>query len=214
MTAQPAARVRATPERRRPAGRGLRRVEEIAAPAPARARLADLLGPAAAGSPATELAGHGDGSRVRVITTAQAHHALRPAAFPRHVEAGGFLIGHRHADADRPGSDLLVVTDVVAAAGVGSRHAFRFPAESFLHVASVIGRRGPGTLLLGWYHTHVTPISGGGLSRTDVSLHRCTFRLPWQVAALIELGRARVPLRIFYFDDGDPREAPVWTLRP
>jgi len=148
-----------------------------------------------------------------VILTPAAHQALKPTIFSSHVEEGGFLIGHHHTDTDDSGRDLLVVTEVVAAVGVGSRYSFRFPGESFLHIASVVSQREPGMRLLGWYHTHVVPITvGGGLSSIDVDLHRCTFRLRWQVAALVELHGACPPLRIFYLKDGTPREATVWSL--
>src|SRR6266568_1056532 len=105
---------------------------------------------------------------MRVILGPEADRALNRAAFSRRIEEGGFLLGHRYLDADHPGRDLLVVTEALAARGTGSRYSFRFPGESFLDAAVVVARRGSGTRLLGWYHTHVTSITAdGGLSRLD-----------------------------------------------
>jgi hypothetical protein len=110
---------------------------------------------------------------------------------------------------------LLVVTEALAARGTGSPDSFRFPAESFLDVAAVVARRGPGTRLLGWYHTHLAPITAsGGLSQVDVDLHRRVFRLPWQVAALVELTGPRSGLSVFYLDEDAPREAAAWMPEP
>ena len=127
--------------------------------------------------------------RTGVVVQHAAWSWLLTHEFSPEVEEGGFVIGHRFADADHPGRNLLDVTAVVPAESTGaSLLRFTFTGESFLRLGDLLARRGRKEQILGWYHTHLFAATRDfGLSTEDVRLHTSTFRRPWQVAALINL---------------------------
>ncbi|SDT45730.1 JAB N-terminal domain-containing protein [Actinoplanes derwentensis] len=120
--------------------------------------------------------------------------------FSMDVEEGGFVIGHRRRDPAGPGRDVLEITDVVPARSTGaSLLRFTFTGESFLELANLLASRGRQEEVLGWYHTHLFAATDEfGLSSIDVTLHCSTFRRPWQVAALVNLGRSGRTLRFYH----------------
>lgn len=156
-----------------------------------------------------------ESAAVGVVVQPIARAALLRRAFSGEVEEGGFVIGHRFADASRPGRTLLEVTAVVAAESTGaSLLRFTFTGESFLRLGDQLARRGRGEEVLGWYHTHLFAATRRfGLSSVDVRLHTSTFRRPWQVAALVNLTTRGRVLRWYGRDahGGDGlAEVPYW----
>ena len=110
--------------------------------------------------------------------------------FSGEVEEGGFLIGTAYEDADQRGTWLTSIAAAVPAQHTGASFLhFTFTGDSFDHIKKTLERDYPGRQLLGWYHTHLFPARDDqGLSSIDHRLHLGTFRLPWQVAGLINLG--------------------------
>ncbi|MEV5547552.1 JAB N-terminal domain-containing protein [Streptomyces sp. NPDC052309] len=105
------------------------------------------------------------------------------------VEEGGFLVGRAFRRADAPERHAVIVDEVLPAehSGASLMH-FTFTGDSFRAMSRTLGEHRPERQLVGWYHTHLFPTERTiGLSRTDIELHRDTFRRPWQVAALINL---------------------------
>jgi hypothetical protein len=52
--------------------------------------------------------------------------------------------------------------------------------------------------MLGWYHTHLFAATDDiGLSTIDFRLHFTTFRLPWQIAGLVNLDGQQRVLRFY-----------------
>jgi proteasome lid subunit RPN8/RPN11 len=162
----------------------------VAALAPPQATLADLGVEAAAGPPA---------GRVGVVLRPHAFKHLTAGPFSSEVETGGFLAGYVFRDQDREGCHLLEVTGAIPAERTGaSLLQFTFTGESFLRMSDQLVRRGQRERLVGWYHTHLFPASDAlGLSSIDVELHHGTFRLPWQVAGLINLDAQTRVLRFY-----------------
>jgi hypothetical protein len=159
----------------------------------------------------------GPGIAVSVVLTPAARSALTQRVFSGEVEEGGFVIGHRYADGEGSGRHLIEVTAVVAAESTGaSLLRFTFTGDSFLQLANLLARRGADEQILGWYHTHLFSATPEfGLSTVDVRLHTSTFRRPWQVAALVNLGRDGRVLRFFGSVGGAPdaglTEVPYWA---
>jgi hypothetical protein len=183
-------------------------LEEISEPeAPRRGLAAFGVDPGEAGTPAD--------APVRVVLPERLHTAFtRTLPFSAEVEEGGFLVGAVYRDAGREDGHIVQVTAVIQAERTGaSMLGFTFTGESFLRVGERIATRGRGERLLGWYHTHLFPATSGlGLSSIDLDLHRSTFRLPWQVAALVNIdSRGRV-LRCYHGDGGRMERVPYWTV--
>jgi hypothetical protein len=160
-----------------------------------------------------------DEPQTSVVVQYAARDWLLTHDFSTEVEEGGFVIGHRFADADHPGRDVLDVTAVVPAESTGaSLLQFTFTGESFLSLGNLLARRGRDEQILGWYHTHLfAATSDFGLSGIDVQLHTSTFRRPWQVAALVNLGVEGRTLR-WYGTRTPPvqgmTELPYWLAGP
>jgi len=116
---------------------------------------------------------------------ADALNKLRP--FSRQWEEGGFLLGRAFRDAAREGQFLVeIVAAPPAKHTEGSLVHLDFTGDSFAHVKRQLAHKYAGTMLLGWYHTHLFPASDiFGLSTIDVTLHHTTFKRPWQIAGLI-----------------------------
>jgi len=199
-----------TPRRRRGA-----HVEELPDPEPPVATLAGLhvADPGLPrGGPIDDL----ESEPVAVVLGEFTYRALATYDFSPDVEEGGFVIGHRHADGDHPGRDLLEVTAIVPAQSTGaSLLRFTFTGESFLRLGDLLADRDQNEQILGWYHTHLFAATPAfGLSTVDVKLHTSTFRRSWQVAMLLNLEEDSRVLR-FYRSDGDGlAEAPFWVAEP
>ena len=140
---------------------------------------------------------------VSVVTDPQVQDALAEHRWSTEVEEGGFLIGQAYEDADRPGTYLANVTAAVPAQQTGASFLhFTFTGNSFDRIKRTLEQDHPGQQLLGWYHTHLFPASRElGLSSIDHRLHLSTFRLPWQVAGLVNLDGSQRVLR-FYATEG------------
>ena len=211
-------RVRPTPEvaglvniaadsaRRRPT-----HVEEVPDPDPPVTTLAGLR-VSDPGQPLGGVTGRWEKAPVAVVFSPVAYRALTTHEFSSEVEEGGFLIGHWHADAERPGRHLLEVTAVVTAQSTGaSLLRFTFTGESFLELSNLLARRGQQEQILGWYHTHLFPASPDfGLSTVDVRLHTTTFRRAWQVAVLLNLDLRERVLRVYGYVGDEIAEVPYW----
>jgi proteasome lid subunit RPN8/RPN11 len=113
----------------------------------------------------------------------------RDRPFSDQVEQGGFLVGEVYADADAPETFIVLVTAAVPAEQVGASFLhFTFTGDSFDAIKARLATEHQGAVLLGWYHTHLFPATDAmGLSSIDYRLHFTTFRIPWQVAGLVNL---------------------------
>jgi proteasome lid subunit RPN8/RPN11 len=191
--------------------RGVPRLQEIPDPEPEPIDLAGL-GPWPSG-PRDGPAEHGGGDGPVVLIEPHTFEQFITQDFSREVEEGGFVIGHHRRDPAGNGRDVLVVTDVVPARSTGaSLLRFTFTGESFLQLGSLLAGRQQREQVLGWYHTHLFEATDEfGLSGIDVELHRSTFRRPWQIAALVNLGSSGRVLRFYRFlplgDAADPAMA-------
>jgi hypothetical protein len=184
-------------------------LEEIAEPELRRATPADV-GTGDLGGAVTGLAW----CPVRVaVASAVQREFIATRRFSRQVEEGGFLVGHVFRGPGREDGFIVKVTAAVTAERSGaSRHDFTFTGESFLRIGEQIARSGR-ERLLGWYHTHLFPATDAiGLSRVDAELHRSTFRLPWQVAALVNLAAEGRRLRFYCLDGQRLILAPYWVV--
>jgi hypothetical protein len=129
---------------------------------------------------------------VRVLVVEPlARMLLESRVFAEDLEEGGFLLGHVfHALGDTAGH-VALVTDALAAEHTGaSLLHFAFTGDSFAALQQHLRHEhGPqARRLLGWYHTHLFPATASfGLSSIDVRLHFTTFRIPWQLAALVNI---------------------------
>lgn len=158
-------------------------------------------------------AGPPDGPVVVVVGARPFEALTRGAALSDEVEEGGFLVGRVFLDEARPERRIVEVSDAVSAQRTGaSLLHFTFTGESFLRISEQLAQRGRGERLVGWYHTHLFPATDRlGLSSIDVDLHRGTFRLPWQIAGLVNLdGDARV-LRFYRVADDGVEPATYWV---
>jgi hypothetical protein len=156
------------------------------------------------------------GAPVKVLLSAAlASDLLVARPLSLEVEEGGFLIGRAYTDADRDGAHIVAITDALTARYTGaSLLHFTFTGDSFAEVKQSLRSREQGERIVGWYHTHLFAATEAmGLSSIDLTLHFNTFRVPWQLAGLINIDfekRARV-LR-FYVREGDRMvQCPHWT---
>lgn len=180
--------------------RGLPRLVELPDPEPEPIDLAALgLASRAAASTGDGSAGSSDDEGPVVLIGPDTFEQFTTQDFSPEVEEGGFVIGHRRRDPTCPDRDVLAVTTVVRADSTGaSLLRFTFTGESFLQVGNLLAGRGRREEVLGWYHTHLFDATDAfGLSSIDVALHRSTFRRPWQVAALVNLGASGRVLRFY-----------------
>ncbi len=183
----------------------LRAIEE--APPPA-VRWADL-----APRPAPQAVQESDDgavtSAVKVVVHDGVYQDLRVRRrFSSEMEDGGFVVGRVFADADQPGTYIAEVTGAPEAEHTGATLVqFTYTGDSFAAVKQQLAEQGLGERLLGWYHTHPFPATPAmGLSSLDLYLHFTTFRIPWQLAALVNLDPGGdQPGRVlrFYVREGD-----------
>jgi hypothetical protein len=130
------------------------------------------------------------------------------------IEEGGFLVGRAFRRADDPDRHAVIVDEVLPAehSGASLMH-FTFTGDSFRAMSRTLGERHPERQLIGWYHTHLFQTERTiGLSRTDIELHRDTFRRPWQVAALINLTARRRVLTCYASADEWMAPCPIRNL--
>lgn len=184
-------------------------LEQITEPEPLSATAADLgtddLGAGLAGFAY---------SPVCVVVERAVQRALTVSTpFSCQVEEGGFLAGQVfRSTSDKAGFIVKITAAIRAERSGASRHNFTFTGESFLRIGEQISARRDLDRLLGWYHTHLfAATSEPGLSRVDIDLHRSTFRLPWQVAALVNLTKDGRVLRFYRADGQDMVLAPYWV---
>ncbi len=126
----------------------------------------------------------------------------REHPFSLSVEEGGFLFGNVYRDEDALDRYLVTITRAVPAEHTGaSLLELTFTGESFSSMrrqlrAVAVGRDSASAgrsitgdvKLVGWYHTHLFPASPSfGLSSIDLVLHFTTFRVPWQLAGLVNI---------------------------
>jgi proteasome lid subunit RPN8/RPN11 len=123
----------------------------------------------------------------------------RGRRFSDQVEQGGFLVGEVFEDADAPDTFITLVKAAVPAEQVGASFLhFTFTGDSFDAVKARLATEHRGSVLLGWYHTHLFPATEAmGLSSIDYRLHFTTFRIPWQIAGLLNLDGAERVLRYY-----------------
>lgn len=172
------------------------RIRPLPPPEPEPRRLDDF---GAAPLPAAWL-GPGRTDFVHVLVDAKLHaELLRDRPFSAEVEEGGFLTGQVYQDQDRPGAYLVHVTGAPSARHSGASFLhFTFTGDSFGHVKQELDRGRQGERLLGWYHTHLFAASDDfGLSSIDFRLHFTTFRIPWQLAGLVNTTPAQRVLRFY-----------------
>ncbi|OAD18779.1 hypothetical protein THIOM_005616 [Candidatus Thiomargarita nelsonii] len=136
--------------------------------------------------------------------------------FSSQVEEGGFLVGQVYEDRDVAGTYLLELTAAVNAEHTGaSLLHFTYTGDSFSAFKRTLREQHPNERLLGWYHTHLFPATNTmGLSTIDLQLHFTTFRLPWQLAALINLDTPNRRTLRFYVRQSDVMvPCPRWIIR-
>jgi proteasome lid subunit RPN8/RPN11 len=146
---------------------------------------------------------------IAVVYSAAAHDVLtRTMSFSEHHEDGGFLEGSVSKSGTDGGHIVRVEKVHPAEHGRSSAVDFIFTSESF----SVISERlaSGGGQLVGWYHTHLFPAGGMGLSATDVDTHLTTFQRSWQVAALVNVTRAGRTLRTYARSGDTMQECDQW----
>ncbi|MFG2132198.1 JAB N-terminal domain-containing protein [Streptomyces sp. NPDC048751] len=151
---------------------------------------------------------------VTVLLTPQVQRRLeRDLPLSLDVEEGGFLLGKVYRRPDGADGHVVIVEHVLPAEHSGASHMhFTFTGDSFRTMSRVMEERHPEDQLLGWYHTHLFSAVGGmGLSRTDVELHRATFRRPWQVAALINISGGRRVVRCYSRSENSMELCPLWS---
>ncbi len=230
---RPAPAVRGSTVLRPAAGRSARfRIRQVEEPAPAWARrgtfdsAGDFIGNANANAKGGQDQIEAPTGTVRVLVSHDVAALLASTrAFSHELEEGGFLLGRVYRDADRvdigddtnrgeaggaKGGYIAVITDAVVAEHTGaSLLHFAFTGDSFAAIKERLHGQAD-KRLMGWYHTHLFPATPSfGLSSIDVQSHFTTFRMPWQLAGLINIdstdgdtGSESRVLR-FYVRDGD-----------
>ena len=156
-------------------------------------------------------------ARVKVLLPADLSDGLiRERDFSHEVEEGGFLIGRVFRDADHADAFIVEVTEALNAKYTGaSLLHFTFTGDSFAEVRRSLHTRSEGERIVGWYHTHLFPATETmGLSSIDFTLHFNTFRIPWQLAGLInlDLERRSRALRFYIRDGNDMKLCPYWAM--
>ncbi|MFJ2239866.1 JAB N-terminal domain-containing protein [Streptomyces sp. NPDC087859] len=147
---------------------------------------------------------------VTVLLGAGVRRRLMEMELSTEIEEGGFLVGRAFRRADVPELHAVIVDEVLPAehSGASLMH-FTFTGDSFGAMNRTLGDR----QLVGWYHTHLFQTERTiGLSRTDIDLHRDTFRRPWQVAALINLTSRRRVLTCYASSDDWMAPCPIRNL--
>jgi len=137
---------------------------------------------------------------VNVLVDQQLHdEILYQRHFSNQMEEGGFLVGQIFENQDSPNTYIAHVKAMIPAEQVGASFLhFTFTGDSFERIKQRISMDYKGERLLGWFHTHLFPAYGAlGLSAIDLRLHFTTFRIPWQIAGLINLDVHNRVLRFY-----------------
>jgi proteasome lid subunit RPN8/RPN11 len=113
--------------------------------------------------------------------------AVKRAAQGGDLEVGGFLLGGYHRWAGRPYVDITAQVPALKAESARAQLTFTNEAQRELHEAQE--KKYPGTLVLGWYHTH--PGYGLFLSAHDQFIHGNFYGGPHHVALVIDLRAAK-----------------------
>lgn len=98
------------------------------------------------------------------------------------IEVGGVLLGAFYSG-DK-GSFIEVTDFIEAAAAKSTGVSLTFTHETWEIIHAEQARRGPGLMIVGWYHTH--PGLGVFLSNEDEFIHTSYFTDPWQVALVVD----------------------------
>lgn len=181
-------------------------VEEVQAPDPPSASLAQLGVPESPDLPT--------GTAVGIILSHDAHESLaQTMELSSDVEEGGFLVGHVFRNSEDPESYLVTVTAVIKAERTGaSLLHFTFTGDSFMRIGELLAQREHDEELVGWYHSHLFLASDDlGLSSIDIDLHTHTFRQPWQLAGLINIADGQRIIRFYASDHGQMTQMPFWV---
>lgn len=154
---------------------------------------------------------------VSVLVTKKVHDLMLDLLpLSERIEEGGFLLGRIQSANGVPGTHVTHVTHVTPAARAGASAVhFTFTPDSFTEVNQLLAERQLGEELVGWYHTHLFPVTADigtdtGLSTIDIETHFATFRRVGQIAGLINLADRRRVLRFFGKVDDEMRECPLW----
>lgn len=98
------------------------------------------------------------------------------------MEVGGFLLGGLHSHGGRRYIDIT--HQVPATTARGGRAHLTFDNDTLREFHATHAQRYPGTLVLGWWHTH--PGYGLFLSSDDLFIHRSFYALEHHVAVVID----------------------------
>jgi proteasome lid subunit RPN8/RPN11 len=110
-----------------------------------------------------------------------AEDLLRHALSVTDREVGGVLVGTVHRDDD---AFVLAVGAIPAKYAGEARANLTFTQASWQYVLAEQQQQFPGTVMVGWYHTH--PGYGLFLSEQDLYIHRSFFSLPFQLAIVVD----------------------------
>lgn len=111
-------------------------------------------------------------------------------------EVGGVLMGGYYLDPEAnggKGQEFIVIDDYIPVREGQSNHAsFEFSLDAWTQVTRIRNERWPDdtradgsrSLMVGWHHTH--PTFGIFLSGMDMGIQREHFKLPWQVALVVD----------------------------
>lgn len=162
------------------------------------------------------LGAHGESTAQKVLVHEKVvDELLKQRRFSSRVEEGGFLLGKAYQEDNQDNSYLLEITQALSAEYTGaSLLHFTYTGDSFAAMKRILREKYPQDRLLGWYHTHLFPASVPmGLSSIDWELHFTTFRIPWQIAGLVNLdGANQRTLRFFARQDKLMLTCPWWVL--
>ncbi|MFD7406734.1 hypothetical protein ACFV7R_29565 [Streptomyces sp. NPDC059866] len=141
---------------------------------------------------------------VTVLLRSRAAEELATLPRSSRVEEGGFLVGRPMSVADRqvtlgePQPYLVEVHEIVPAQHTkATATRLTFTPDTFAALNERLAGAAPARRLLGWYHTHLGVGPEPALSSVDVAMHTATFRVPWQVAAVVNLYDERRAVRFF-----------------
>jgi len=123
-----------------------------------------------------------DAASARLYLQAEAGRVLmRHAMSVTDREVGGILVGSVHHDR---GEFVLATGAIPAKYSQESRANLTFTHACWQYMLAEQERSFPGTVIVGWYHTH--PGYGLFLSGQDLYIHRSFFTLPHQVAVVVD----------------------------
>lgn len=97
-------------------------------------------------------------------------------------ELGGVLVGAAASSAE--GTLVSIEAAIRAKHTDAARGSITFTHETWEHINQVKDREHPDKRIVGWYHTH--PGFGLFLSEHDLFIHRNFFRVPWQIAMVLD----------------------------